>query len=334
MPRVLVSVPWASPWADGLPLVHQAQTRLVVRSVDWQLRKGQRLRHVTADAWRTFWCAASCDSVVVCTTALDAVVLALLMRFRPRQCLAVYDLLLPRSRRGRLLARWALRRVDAWLVIRRGDALAFQRELGARHCTFVPFPAQDLPAAGRVTAPMVYAAGTAHRDWSTLVAAAVEYRIPTLISTPDDVDVPQHADWVSVEPLLTAEEGRAAISRASLVCVPMLDTDLPAGPLVVLDALSAGTAVVATDVNGTRDYVEDGVTGVLVPPGDVHMLGQALRRLLDDEDERRRLARAGRAAARELRGDLVLAQICRAVLQAQRRRGLATGLPVDVVRPV
>jgi glycosyltransferase involved in cell wall biosynthesis len=59
--------------------------------------------------------------------------------------------------------------------------------------------------------------------------------------------------------------------------------------------------VVAAAVGGLGDAVEDGVTGVLFPAGDVPSLREAVVRLLDDPDRRRRLGRAARAhALREL----------------------------------
>jgi glycosyltransferase involved in cell wall biosynthesis len=41
----------------------------------------------------------------------------------------------------------------------------------------------------------------------------------------------------------------------------MLNTNLPSGPVVLVDAAALGNAVIATDVNGTHDYIEHGVTG-------------------------------------------------------------------------
>ncbi len=58
--------------------------------------------------------------------------------------------------------------------------------------------------------------------------------------------------------------------------------------------------VVATDAGGTRDAVEDGVTGYVVPPGDPLALVRASRPLLDDANLRMRLGRAGRARAERL----------------------------------
>ena len=59
-------------------------------------------------------------------------------------------------------------------------------------------------------------------------------------------------------------------------------------------------AVVASDVGGLRDLVVDGETGLLVPPGDVAALREALERLLGDADLRRRLGAAARERIREL----------------------------------
>jgi glycosyltransferase involved in cell wall biosynthesis len=52
-------------------------------------------------------------------------------------------------------------------------------------------------------------------------------------------------------------------------------------PTVVLEAMAAGVAVVATACTGTADTVVDGVTGLLAPPGDAALLGKALERAGD-----------------------------------------------------
>jgi glycosyltransferase involved in cell wall biosynthesis len=68
-------------------------------------------------------------------------------------------------------------------------------------------------------------------------------------------------------------------------------------PVSVLEAMAAGLPVVATDVGGVREAVEDGETGFLVPAADSEALAGALDRLLVDGELRRRLGAAGRARA-------------------------------------
>lgn len=62
----------------------------------------------------------------------------------------------------------------------------------------------------------------------------------------------------------------------------------------LLESMAAGRAVVATRVGGTPEVVEDGVTGLLVPPNDAGALAGAVRRLLEDAELRERLGRAAR----------------------------------------
>ena len=65
-------------------------------------------------------------------------------------------------------------------------------------------------------------------------------------------------------------------------------------PLAVLEWMSAGKAIVATRVGGIPEVIDDGVEGLLVPPGDPASLARAVRRLLDDPDQRERLGSAAR----------------------------------------
>ena len=65
-------------------------------------------------------------------------------------------------------------------------------------------------------------------------------------------------------------------------------------PVSLIEAMAAGKAVVATRVGGVPDLVEDGVSGVLVPPADPRALACAMERLLGDPERRRAMGRAGR----------------------------------------
>ena len=66
----------------------------------------------------------------------------------------------------------------------------------------------------------------------------------------------------------------------------------------ILDAMAASRAVVATTAGGMPEAVEDGVTGVLVPPRNPPALAEAILRLLRDPPLRRRMGEAGLARVR------------------------------------
>jgi glycosyltransferase involved in cell wall biosynthesis len=68
---------------------------------------------------------------------------------------------------------------------------------------------------------------------------------------------------------------------------------------VLLEAMRAGKPVVAADGGGPRDIIENGVSGVLVPPGDPGALARAVGGLIRDRAQASRLAAAGRARARQ-----------------------------------
>jgi glycosyltransferase involved in cell wall biosynthesis len=67
--------------------------------------------------------------------------------------------------------------------------------------------------------------------------------------------------------------------------------------LTALEAMSAGLPVVATKVNGLSEVVEDGISGLLVPPGDATALAEAITRLLLHPDDCRRMGLSAKARA-------------------------------------
>jgi glycosyltransferase involved in cell wall biosynthesis len=80
--------------------------------------------------------------------------------------------------------------------------------------------------------------------------------------------------------------------RASVFCLPTFIEGLP---VVLMEAMASGVPVVTTPVNGIPELVQDGVTGLLVPPGRPDLLADALQRLLTDPARGADLAREGRA---------------------------------------
>ena len=81
------------------------------------------------------------------------------------------------------------------------------------------------------------------------------------------------------------------LALADLTVLPSYYEGLP---LVAIESLAAGRAMVATAVDGTPDVVVDGKTGLTVPPGDSKKMAEALCILLRDSELRHSLAQAGR----------------------------------------
>jgi glycosyltransferase involved in cell wall biosynthesis len=93
------------------------------------------------------------------------------------------------------------------------------------------------------------------------------------------------------------DDVRPAIAAADVLVFPT-QPELGEGfGLAALEAMAAGRPVVATDVGALPEVVADGVTGVVVPPGEPAALAVAFERLAGDPSERLRLGAAGRERA-------------------------------------
>jgi glycosyltransferase involved in cell wall biosynthesis len=194
------------------------------------------------------------------------------------------------ARRAPSLARPLVR--GARIVLAASEFLAAEaRRLGAREVRHVPFVV-DVPAAvGEPEAPPhVLYAGRLSAEKGILefveATAGLERRI--VGDGPLRSHVPDALGFVP-----PAEIG-AWYERAAVVCTPSRREGVGGA---CREAMAYGRAVVATAVGGHVDAIEDGVTGVLVPPRDPVALRAAIERLLADGAERARLGAAARVAA-------------------------------------
>lgn len=98
-------------------------------------------------------------------------------------------------------------------------------------------------------------------------------------------------------------DARSLIGAADAVLMPSLWEGLP---LVALEALAAGTPVVATRVRGLRELFRDGEDALLVPPGDESALAEGVQRILSEPGLADRLGSGGlRTAARYAEANMV-----------------------------
>jgi glycosyltransferase involved in cell wall biosynthesis len=81
---------------------------------------------------------------------------------------------------------------------------------------------------------------------------------------------------------------------ADVFCLPTLGDCLP---MVLSEAAAVGLPLVSTNVGAIGEIVHDGVNGLLVPPGEIEMLAQALGELAEDGQRREQMARAAQATA-------------------------------------
>jgi len=87
----------------------------------------------------------------------------------------------------------------------------------------------------------------------------------------------------------------AFLAQMDLVVLPTWNRWRKEGcPVALLEAMACAKACVATDVPGSRDIIEDGLSGLLVPAEDANALAAAIQRLAQNKDLRERMGAAAR----------------------------------------
>src|SRR5262245_665359 len=108
-------------------------------------------------------------------------------------------------------------------------------------------------------------------------------------------------ETVRLRGALSQTQVRAALAGAQLFVLPSVQT--PDGnqdgiPVALMEAMALGLPVISTRVSGIPELVVDGVSGLLVAPGDAVALADAIERLLKDPVLREVLSQQGREAVR------------------------------------
>jgi len=106
--------------------------------------------------------------------------------------------------------------------------------------------------------------------------------------------------------------------------------------IVMLEAMAAGRPAIASRIGGLPDIIADGETGLLVPPGDVEALRDAMQTLIDNPELRRQMGAAGRCRVNQFHANEVvprIEQLYQVVLneQASDTTGFRTG---DGAKPI
>jgi glycosyltransferase involved in cell wall biosynthesis len=214
--------------------------------------------------------------------------------------------------RGALWAR-CVRHADALVVYASAQAATIRQRfrVDAARVVFVPFGVDtayfsperaDQQREGGER--FVLAVGTNQgKDFATLVRA-MPPGVPLLVVTDaGNAEViarttPRGA-MVTVDQAVPIGRLRELYRAAAVLVIPLHEAPFSSGQTVLLENMASGRAVVVSDVSGVRDYVQDGVTATVVPPGDVAALRRAIDRALREEAAGRRIGRAAAAAVRE-----------------------------------
>jgi glycosyltransferase involved in cell wall biosynthesis len=232
-----------------------------------------------------------------------AVAAAALAR-RPR-IVAVYQLAVaPVSQRQRRAKRLTARAIDRHVSV--GESTSREIETlvglpdGSVRTIHNGVPDQARPAAIERRPQLVGTIGRLEpqKGVDVLIRALADVEGATLLVVGDgsergrleelagSVGVAERVEWKG-----WSDDPRSHLATLDVFVLPSRNEGFP---LAVLEALLAGTAVVASDVGSVADAVREGETGLLVPPEDPAALAAAIRNLLADPALARRLGAEGR----------------------------------------
>jgi glycosyltransferase involved in cell wall biosynthesis len=206
------------------------------------------------------------------------------------------------------LARFGLRSASRIVVITPGEVERYQQMLSLPPgvVTYFPLGWYDPmqwydPHSGRQTAALAqagsfaYASGRTSRDYATLARAVAGTEAAVKVSgqvfNMAGVALPKNlasTGW------LPYREMQNYMYHCLFYIVPLQRTEYVAGETSFLHAMSFGKAIVATRAPGTEAYIEHGVTGLLVEPGDVDGMRQAILQLWRHPDDAVRMGQAAR----------------------------------------
>jgi glycosyltransferase involved in cell wall biosynthesis len=216
----------------------------------------------------------------------------------------VVDLSVPGWRPKNAILNLAVPRADAILPYSVAQAQAI-RDTWPDAKLVYPVQAQVDPAFYTETpdqpdGPVLAVGDDVSRDYPTLLAAAasVPHRIVIRSKRLQPDGLLPNVEVLSKP--LPLPSYRDLLGTASVMVLPLAPMVNGAGSSALVQAMACGKASVVSASPGILDYVEDGVTGFIVPCSDPEALGAAINRLLTDHDLRRRMGAAARQRALRL----------------------------------
>ena len=235
--------------------------------------------------------------------------------------------------------RSVIRRVDDIIAISPYILDEYRGRTEARfHRVDNPIPDDYFELSAPATPGRLLFAGTIseRKDPITLLAAldCVRQEIPAahlhLAGRAIDAEYPQRVQQFVAERKLAdctnflgLLDVRTMMEEYARCAVMVLPSRQETAPVVILEAMAAGKPVVATDVGGVRDLIEDGVSGFVTPAGDVEAMTRRITQLLKDDVLREEMGRRGKEIAwARFRRDIIADRYREIYLEVATRLGI------------
>ncbi len=210
---------------------------------------------------------------------------------------------LPTGPRKAMMAR-AFRQADALAVFTDAEQRLYADYFKLRPETLIRAPWGVAPPVSAeqprlIEGPYFAALGGEARDYAVLCEAARALPDTRFVAVArphsfEGLDPPANLE---VRFNLPFDEAWGVVQHATAALVPLRSRETPCGLVTLVGAMHLGKAQIVTDAAGAADYLKDGETGLLVPPGDAGALAAAIGRLQADPALAARLGAAAKAEA-------------------------------------
>lgn len=222
------------------------------------------------------------------------------------------------------LTRFLLSPVDGVVCLSRSEQSFWEQRLGfSDRVVFAPFAIDpDAQAANSTKGDYIFSCGATRRDWPLLISATKHVDAKLIVVAGRDSSTGKHGlEGIEIpgntEVLLDVPYARYKdlLGKSMFVVVPLKSVPFTAGLTVITQAMAMGKAVIATRNPALMDYIADGETGLLAPPGEAGALAEKITYLLSNPSEVERIGLNARQAMKTHLGERAMAEGVWSLLQ-------------------
>jgi glycosyltransferase involved in cell wall biosynthesis len=148
--------------------------------------------------------------------------------------------------------------------------------------------------------PLICSIGREFRDYETLIEAVRGMEVELIITTAspwskrtDTTGEREFPPNVHIN-RFSYQDLRALYATSQFLVMPLQNVQFQAGVTAILEAMAMGKAVICTRIPGQTDIIEEGKTGLYVPPGNPPAMRAAIQYLIDHPGQAARMGRSAR----------------------------------------
>lgn len=200
------------------------------------------------------------------------------------------------------LAQFGMRSVDHITVTTQYELDHYKREFSLEPerislCPFHWYDSQWIKDSLPVNPSnrFVLASGRSFRDYTTLAKAVQKSDVKVrIIARKFNIKGIDFSENVETTDLMPIRDYQLLLHQAQFVVLPLFLTPHSAGDSHIVQSMSASKAVIASRTPSPETYIKHGATGLLVSPGSVNELREAIRYLWENPQEASRMGREAR----------------------------------------